>query len=323
MSDYLWKSLLTEFVGTYSLVLVGGSAVALSSSQGGSLLVSGLTFGFALAALIYTWGKYSGGHFNPAVSLAFAASGQMNWGLMLGYWLVQFAGAIAAGATILGLFGQSSGVGASVGSLTNTATWEAMLIEALITFFLVTTYLFMYRDAHNALVSPLAIGLIFVVVYLAFGNLTGASTNPARSLGPAIFSNNLDSYWAYILGPFIGAIVASMVYRLFVWKTNCQLKTDKEGNVVTDKCGHPIEQCTVYDVDACGDIVTDCSGVPKTKVVEKPVDPTPSHMQRQKETIKERLEKWGSKLGITEEQAKAEIQSITSKIQQAITGPSK
>jgi MIP family channel proteins len=318
MSDYLWKSLLTEFAGTYTLVLLGGSAVALSASQGGSLLVSGLTFGLALTALIYSWEQFSGAHFNPAVSLGFAVSGQMNWGLMIGYWISQFAGAIAAGATILGLFGQSSGVGASTGSLTNSATWEAMLIEALITFLIVITYLFMYSDSQKAGSSALAIGLIYVAVYLAFASLTGASGNPARSLGPGIFAQTLDSYWAYIIGPFIGAIAASLVYMLLRWRTNCQLKTDKDGNVVTDSCGRPIEQCEVYKINECGETISDCKGTPEVMMVEKPVDPKPGHMQRKRMSIKESIEKWSQKLGVNEEQVRAEIKTLASKVKQKI-----
>src|SRR4030042_3109293 len=100
MSDYLWKSLLSEFIGTFTLVFIGASAVALTVAQGGSILNSAFAFGLALMTIIYVWGSYSGAHVNPAVSFGFAVAGQMNWGLMLGYWIAQLLGGIAAAALV-------------------------------------------------------------------------------------------------------------------------------------------------------------------------------------------------------------------------------
>lgn len=260
MSDYLWKSLLTEFLGTFTLVFVGAGAVALTAQQGGSLVGSAFAFGLALMAIMYTWGTYSGAHVNPAVSFGFALSGRMNWGLMIGYWIAQLLGGIAAGALIAYFFGTASGAGASIGSLTNTNAWQAVLLEAFLTFFLVLTVLFVTRNPTLAVASGLAIGLVLTFDMLMGAPLTGASMNPARSLGPAIFSNNMGTYWIYVVGPLLGALVAALFYRLYTADWGCCVKRDECGNVVTDDCGRAILECRRPVLDSCGKPVVDCDG---------------------------------------------------------------
>lgn len=260
MADYLWKALLAEFVGTFTLVFIGASAVALTIAQGGSLLTSAFAFGLALMTIIYVWGSYSGAHVNPAVSFGFAVAGQMNWGLMLGYWIAQLLGGIAAAALVAYFFGTATGAGASIGSLTNTDAWKAVLMEAFLTFFLVLAYLFIYRNPFLAIISGIAIGLVLTFAMLAGGSLTGASTNPARSLGPAIFSNNMGSYWIYVVGPLLGALVAALVYKLFTVDFNCCDKVDDCGNKIRDECGRVLKECRRPMVDNCGKPIKDCNG---------------------------------------------------------------
>lgn len=260
MTDYVWRALASEFIGTFTLVFVGTSAVALTFAQGGSLLGSALAFGLALMTIIYVWGSYSGAHVNPAVSFGFAVAGQMNWGLMLGYWVAQLLGGIAAAALVAYFFGTASGAGASVGSLTDSDVWRAVLLEAFLTFFLVIAYLFIYRNPFLAIVSGVAIGLVLTVAMLAGGPLTGASMNPARSLGPAIFSNNLGTWWIYIVGPLLGALVAALVYKLFTVNFNCCDKVDECGNKILDECGRPLKECKRPLVDNCGNTIKDCHG---------------------------------------------------------------
>lgn len=258
--NMLWKSLLAEFIGTFILVFVGGGAVALTIGQGGSIVASAFAFGLALMLMIYIFGSYSGAHLNPAVSLGFALSGRMHWGLMIGYWIVQILGGIAAGALIAYLYGTETGAGASVGVFTNTDAWRAVLTEAFITFFLVIAYLFVTGNAMLAIVSGFAIGLTLAFDTLVAFYLTGASTNPARSLGPAIFSDNLGTYWIYIVGPLIGAIVAAIVYKLYTCEWNCKTKVDCCGKPIVDECGRKIKECTRPLVDKCGNPIKDCNG---------------------------------------------------------------
>jgi MIP family channel proteins len=258
MADYLWRALISEFLSTFTIVFAGGSAVALTMQQGGSLMTSAFAFGLALMSIIYVWGSYSGAHANPAVSFGFAVAGQMNWGLMLGYWIAQLLGGIAAAALIAYFFGTASGAGASIGSLTNTDAWKAVLMEAFLTFFLVIAYLFIYRNPFLAIVSGIAVGLVLTFCFLAGGSLTGASTNPARSLGPAIFSNNLGTYWIYVVGPLLGALVAALVYKLFTVDFGCCDKVDEHGRKVLDECGHPLKECRRPVLDNCGRPVKEC-----------------------------------------------------------------
>jgi MIP family channel proteins len=265
-AEYLWKALVSEFIATFIIVFAIASAVSLASADGGTglggatLVTSSLAYGIALLVVIYIFGKYSGAHANPAVSFGFAVAGQMNWGLMIGYWIAQLLGAIAAAALVAYFFGTEDGAGASIGTLTNTDAWKAVLLEAFITFFLVLGYLFVYRNPWLAMVNGLAIGLILTFVFIAGDYLTGASANPARSFGPAIFSNNLGSIWIYIVGPLLGALVAALIYKLFTVDFNCCDKLDECGNPILDECGNRLKECKVEVVDNCGNVITDCNG---------------------------------------------------------------
>ena len=261
----LWKALLAEFLGTFTLVFIGAGAAALTTLQGGSLLGTALAFGLVFMTLIYTWGSYSGAHFNPAVSFGYAVAGRMSWGLMICYWIAQLLGGIAAAALIAYIFGTASGVGASVGSLTNTAAWKAVLVEAILTFFLVITILMVTKNKVLALISGVAIGLVLTFDILAGGPLTGASMNPARSLGPALFSGNIGTYWIYVVGPLLGALVAGLVFWLFEGKFGLRKLVDECGNCVKDKCCNQVYVGCEPCIDACGRPVLDSCGKPVTR----------------------------------------------------------
>lgn len=254
----LWKALLAEFVGTFALVFIGAGAAALTLQQGGSLIGTAFAFGLVLMTMIYVMGSYSGANFNPAVSFGLALSGRMNWGVMLLYWLIQLIAGIAAAALILYFFGEASGVGATVGSLTNTDPWKAIFAEAVATFFLVLTVLFVTRKPVLSLVAGIAIGLALTFGIIAIGPLTGGSLNPARSLGPAIFSGNIGSYWIYIIGPLLGGLIAAITYKLFVYDWNCCTLRDECGNIIRDECGNAIKECKRPTFDNCGKPISDC-----------------------------------------------------------------
>lgn len=256
----LWKALVAEFVGTFALVFIGAAAGALTLQQGGSLLGTAFAFGLVLMIMIYVLGSYSGAHFNPAVSFGFALSGRMNWGIMLAYWIIQLIAGIAAAALLVYFFGSASGVGASIGSLTYSQPWKAVLAEAIATFFLVVTVLIVTHNPLLALIAGVAIGLILAFDILAIGALTGGSMNPARSLGPAIFSNNMSSYWIYIVGPLLGGLVAALIYKLYVHDFNCCDKIDPCDNKILDSCGKPIKECKRAIIDNCGNNIKDCNG---------------------------------------------------------------
>jgi len=257
----VWKALATEFLGSAVLVFVGASAVASQFGNNGTLLASAFAFGLTLVFLIYAWGSFSGAHFNPAVSFGFAVAGRMNWWLMLGYWIAQILGGILAAALVAYMYGTASGVGASVGSLTNTDAWKAVLLEAILTFILVITVLLVTRNPALALASGLAIGVVLTADMLAGAPLTGASMNPARSIGPALFSNNVGTIWIYIVGPLLGALVAALVYKLFTADFSCCQKVDECGKPVLDACGNPVKVCKRPVYDSCGrQVIKECEG---------------------------------------------------------------
>lgn len=281
MSDSLWKSLLSEFIGTFVVVFVGVSAFSVSASSG-SVLNGALAFGLALMAVIYILGSYSGAHVNPAVSFGFAVAGQMSWTLMLGYWIAQLLGGITAAALATYFFGNTSIV--SIGSFTNTDVWRAILMEAFITFFLVVAYLSIYRNPYLAIVSGLVIGLVLTFATLVGGSSTSGSTNPARSFGTAIFTNNLGSYWIYVVGPLLGGLLAALTYKLFVTNFDCCDKVDECGNKMYDECGRLLKECKRPVLDKCGKPVTECDGTVKYTTYIRP-EFTPSYKQEVTKTF--------------------------------------
>jgi MIP family channel proteins len=271
MSDNIWKALLAEFIGTFTLVFISASALSLipqnldpmSSDEGGSLFGSALAYGLVLMSIIYIWGPYSGAHVNPAVSFGFAVSGQMNWGLMFGYWIAQVLGAICGAALVTYFFGSlTRGGNEPIGDLSYAYPWKAVLYEAFITFFLVVAYLFIYRNPLLAIISGLAIGLVLTFCMLSGGSaLTGSVTNPASAFGTGIFSGNLSNSWIYVVGPLLGALLAALVYKLFTLDMSCHNKLDECGNKVLDECGNQIKECKRPVLDSCGKVVSDCDGV--------------------------------------------------------------
>lgn len=294
--DVWWKSLIVEFLGTFTLVFVGASAVAAAinngTGDGVGLLTAAVAFGLALMTLIYVWGSYSGAHFNPAVSFGFAIAGQMNWGLMLGFWVAQILGAIAAAALVVYFFGNA---GATVGSLTNTDAWKSILLVAILTFTLVIAYLFIYRNPMLAIVSGIVIGSVLAFSTIVGGPLVGAaSVNPAAVLGSAIFSNNMGSIWIYIIGALLGSLLSALVYKLFVANFNCCYKVDDCGKRIQDECGNNLMECERPKLDKCGKPLVDECGkciTEKVEVVEQ------NHGYKQ-ETYKKEALQWFNKHGI-------------------------
>ncbi len=220
--EAVFKALATEFLGTFTLVFIGASATSLIATNASTLLGAALAFGLTLAALIYAWGGLSAGHFNPAVSLGSALSGGENAlppAHLVGYWIAQLLGGIAAAAFATYILGGSSGID-SFGSYTKSNSFKALVVEAVLTFFLVITFLFLSKG--NKAVSAtlgLAVGGVLAASMLATYPLTGASLNPARSLGPAFFTKNLSTVWVYLVGPLVGSIIAAVVYRIFQYQT--------------------------------------------------------------------------------------------------------
>lgn len=261
-ADMLWKALLAEFIGVFILVAVVIIAIISIPTTGLSPVGAALVYGLTFAGLYYIFCQRSGSHLNPAVSAGFAFAGRMNWGLMLGYWIAQILGGIAAAALAVWFFGSDSGVGAAIGTLTTANVGAAVVLTAILTFLLVLVFLFVTASPMLAVVAGLVIGFVLAAIVIAgYQGVGGGATNFAWAFGSAIFSNNLGTIWIYIVGPLLGALVAALIYKLFTVDFSCCDKLDENGCKVLDECGKPIKVCRRPVVDNCGNAITDCDGV--------------------------------------------------------------
>jgi aquaporin TIP len=217
------KAAIAEFIGTFTLTFIGagsGAAVASISNAGDgatpSLLVAAFAHGVALMIIVYTWGTVSGAHVNPAVTLGALVGGKIDIGKAIIYWIVQFAGAAAAAYLLLylvGIDGLKSGqtLGIFSGDPGRADSTKVIIIEALLTFLLVSAVYStaIFNRFGNAV--GLAIGFVLVADILMGGPFTGASMNPARSFGPFLALNNLQPFWMYLVGPAIGGVLAGIL----------------------------------------------------------------------------------------------------------------
>lgn len=206
-------ALAAEALGTFMLVLAtagAGSAfgaIGGSASGAGVALAPGLTF-FVLALLFL---PLSGAHFNPAVSLGMALAGRLPKSRLLPYALAQVAGALAAGLVLRVLL-RSTVLGISTTQMPGLA---ALLLEALLTFWLTWVYLALDEQKLGQAVTAAALGATLAGAIFWAGPLSGACMNPARSLGPALAALDFSDLWIYLSGPFLGAAAAATAYRAF------------------------------------------------------------------------------------------------------------
>jgi MIP family channel proteins len=212
-----YKVFVAELIGTFALVFVG-AAVGLYDA---GLLAVALGQGLTLAVFAYTFGHISGAHLNPAVTFGLALNGTVKWGEAAVYWVAQFAGAVLAAlvlSNIVGLVSEQAFVAAqTTGVLTERFPYYALGLEALLTFFLVTTFLHTAVAGKAGPLAGWAIGTTLAIAILAGGPLTGASLNPARTFGPAAVAGTAQNgmlYLIYFLGPLLGSAIAVGAYRL-------------------------------------------------------------------------------------------------------------
>lgn len=231
MKNSLGRSLVAEFVGTFLLVFLavgtaifGISAVVGDNAQGPGSGVVGvaLAFGLVLLGVAYAFGPISGAHVNPAVTLAMVLGRRLPASSAIGYWIVQFLGAIAAGG-LLKIFVDSFGVTDYTGAL-GTNSYDngainmtgAFVLEALLTAAFVLVILLVTERVAAPGFAGIAIGLTLTLVHLVGIPLTGTSVNPARSFGPALFQGGeaMSQVWLFILAPLVGAVIAVVVWML-------------------------------------------------------------------------------------------------------------
>ena len=202
------KKLLAEYLGTFCLVFAGGGAIVINQASGGVIGHPGvaITFGLVILAMIYTFGDVSGAHFNPAVTLGFAAAGRLPWREVLPYIGAQVLGALSASVVLRILFPADDLLGATLPAGSN---FQSFLLEVILTAILMLTILSVSTGAkEKGVTAGIAIGSVIGLEAMFAGPICGASMNPARSLGPALVSGHLGHLWIYLLAPVAGALLA-------------------------------------------------------------------------------------------------------------------
>ncbi len=208
------KELYAEAMGTFILVFAGTGAVMVNQITDGAITHLGISFvfGAVVAALIYGLGHISGAHFNPAVTLAFWQSGVFPKHKVLPYMIGQCLGAIAASFVLLISLGNIANLGATLPL--NDNWFQSLILEIILTFILMLVILGSGLDRRAPIgFAGLAIGLTVALEAAFMGPITGASMNPARSLGPALVSGLWQYHWVYWFAPIWGAQLAVLFYR--------------------------------------------------------------------------------------------------------------
>jgi MIP family channel proteins len=212
MNQNLQRALVAELIGTFALVFAGAGAIMVDDQTHalGHVGVA-ITFGLVIMVMIYAVGHVSGAHFNPAVSFAFALTRHFPWPRVAGYWLAQAAGALLAAALLRSSLGNRAHVGATLpaGSQGQSFLWEVVL-----TFFLMFVIMAVATDTRAVgEAAAIAIGGTVGLDAMFGGPISGASMNPARSLGPALISGDLHALWLYIAAPLAGAALGALAYQ--------------------------------------------------------------------------------------------------------------
>ncbi|HEU5476625.1 MAG TPA: aquaporin [Gaiellaceae bacterium] len=211
MDESVLRRSVAEFVGTFTLIFIGGGAGIVS---GQDIVAVALANGLAIGLMVSNLGHISGGHFNPSITLGFLATRRITPVLAVAYWFSQLLGAIAAAFLLRFLFNEFSvkfGAAPSV----HTTDARAFVLEAILTAFLVWAVWATAVDPRGAFksIAGLAIGLSITMDVFVGGRLTGAAMNPARALGPEIAGNQWSGWWIYWIGPIAGALLASLLYE--------------------------------------------------------------------------------------------------------------
>ncbi len=215
MDAWLLRRAGAELVGTFVLVLAGCGAIMVNTLTDGALGHVGVAFTFAMAILtmIAAVGHISGGHFNPAVTIAFALTRHLPWRDVVAYVIGQFAGAVLAALTLRVLIGDVASLGVTLPAAPFSAG-QAFGVEILLTATLMFVIISVATDTR-AVGAPAAIAIGFTILLDALwgGPISGGSMNPARSLGPALVAGVLTDQWIYLIAPIIGAAIGGFLYQ--------------------------------------------------------------------------------------------------------------
>jgi aquaporin Z len=207
------QKIVAEIIGTFAVTATAMSVdISYYTTHDADFVSRWLARGFVTAAMIYALAQISGAHLDPAVTLGFALRRVMPLPLAAGYWVGQFAGALAAAALLLAVFGHAAVLGSSHPG-PGFSRAEALVCEIVLTFGLMLTILL--TAAEEAVVgkqAAVAIGFVVAGFGMTAGPISGASMNPARSLAPQLLGGAYDLMWIYAFGPLVGAALAVPVH---------------------------------------------------------------------------------------------------------------
>ena len=229
MSEKWHEQVVAEFLGTFALVFIGAGAVVMSGTAGSGLVGVALAHGVVLAVMVSVLAHISGAHFNPAVTVAVWVVRKIDTVRALLYIVTQLVAGIMAALALRWVLPEGlwnpDGAGASLGNTTvnfslGMTETRGVVLEAFLTFFLVIAIFGTAVDDRGpfAKTAGLTIGLVLVFDILMGGPLTGASMNPARTLGPAVATGDFSDLWVYLAGPIGGGVIAAGLYWfVFLW----------------------------------------------------------------------------------------------------------
>ena len=229
-SQSLYRLLIAECLGTFMLVIAGTGAIIVNDLYGGVVTHLGIaaSFGLIVLAVIYTYGDTSGAHINPAVTLAFWIANRFPGKWVAPYVASQCAGALLASFFWVLYFPQHASLGATIPTV---GQLQAFFIELLLTWWLMTVILGVSEGAkEKGLVAGIVIGSVVALEATFAGPVTGASMNPARSLGPAIVSGQTFDLWIYVFATSLGAVLAVFTCRLTKGPACCADNLDIENS---------------------------------------------------------------------------------------------
>ena len=213
----LSQRLTAEFIGTFTLIFAGVSAICLNAGLAGIALAHGL----ALVVMVTALGHISGGHYNPAVTVGIFAGGKISAKDALAYIIAQLLGAVVGALAVKAVIPPTAYEAVKLGTpmlSPDVSAGAGILVEAILTFFLVTVVYGSAVDGRAGKWGGLFIGLTVTMDIFAGGGLTGASMNPARTFGPALVGGYWDGHIVYWIGPILGGVIAGLLYTRWLRK---------------------------------------------------------------------------------------------------------
>lgn len=232
METKISTKFIVELVGTFSLVLFGCGAAAVSGVDtiaglsGLGLLGISFAFGLAVVVMAYAIGGISGCHINPAITISMLVAGKINAKDAVAYVIAQLIGAVLAAFVLMQILSGQAGFEMGEYALGSNGWGEnyqnnfnvtaAFIAEAVLTFLFLFVIFATTSKFGNSTMAGLAIGLTLVLIHLVAIPITGTSVNPARSFGPALFAGGaaLSQLWLFIVAPLVGGIAAALFWKV-------------------------------------------------------------------------------------------------------------